>query len=167
MEQFIQEFGIDWKLMLAQLINFIVLVFLLAKFAYKPILKALDARRKKIEEGVMFSEKAKAELASIEELKANELEGARRKGMDLVKVAETAASTVRSEILVDAEAQKQKLIATGKTLLAEQKNRMEKGVYDQAVALVEDALGKVLGKTQFKAEEQALIQQAVSEIRVK
>ncbi len=153
--------------MLAQLINFIVLVFLLAKFAYKPILKALDARRKKIEEGVMFSEKAKAELASIEELKANELEGARRKGMDLVKVAETAASTVRSEILVDAEAQKQKLIATGKTLLAEQKNRMEKGVYDQAVALVEDALGKVLGKTQFKAEEQALIQQAVSEIRVK
>ena len=52
----------------------------------------------------MFSEKG-AELASTE-LKANEPR-VRRKGMDLVKVAETAASTVRSEILVDAEAQKQ------------------------------------------------------------
>jgi F0F1-type ATP synthase membrane subunit b/b' len=84
-----------------------------------------------------------------------------------VKQAETAATKVRDEIVASGEVDKEKLLATGKALLAEQRNRMEKGVYEQAVGLVEIALGKVLGKTEFKNEERQLIAQTVSEIRVK
>ncbi len=167
METFVEKFGIDWKLMLAQLINFAVVFFLLRAFAYKPILKLLDARRKRIEEGLAFADKSKAELASIEELKAAEMRTAQAKAMAMVKEAEGTAGKVRDGIVASGEEEKQKLIATGKALLAEQKNRMEKGVYEQAVSLVEVALGKVLGKATFKTEERELIAQTVSEIKLK
>jgi F-type H+-transporting ATPase subunit b len=167
MEQFAHQFGIDWKIMLAQLINFAVVFFVLKKFAYKPILNLLDARKKKIEDGLTFAEKAKNELASIEVIKGEEIVKAQKQGMEIVKASEVSAAKVRDEIVAGGEVEKQKLVATGKALVAEQKNRMEKDVYAQAVSLVETALGKVLGKSEFKSEEKQLISQAVSEISVK
>ncbi len=167
MEQFATQFGIDWKQMVAQLINFGVVFFVLRAFAYKPILKLLDDRKKKIEDGLSFAEKAKAELASIEVIKTEEVTKAKMQGLEIVKASEVSAGKVRDEIVAGGEAEKQKLLATGKALLLEQKNRMEKGVYEQAVSLVEVALGKVLAKKDFKAEERELIAQTVSEISVK
>ncbi len=167
MQTFIQKFGIDWKLMIAQLINFGIVFFILRAFAYKPILKLLDERKKKIEDGLGFAEKSKSEFASIETLKAEEVTKAQKQGMEIVKSAEVTAGKVRDQIVAGGEEEKSKLIATGKALLAEQKGRMEKGVYEQAVTLVEAALGKVLGKTSFKNEERDLIAQTVSEIKVK
>jgi F-type H+-transporting ATPase subunit b len=167
MEQFAHQFGIDWKIMLAQLINFAVVFFVLKKFAYKPILNLLDARKKKIEDGLTFAEKAKNELASIEVIKGEEIVKAQKQGMEIVKASEVSATKVRDEIVAGGEVEKQKLVATGKALIAEQKNRMEKDVYAQAVSLVETALGKVLGKAEFKNEEKQIISQAVSEISVK
>jgi F-type H+-transporting ATPase subunit b len=127
----------------------------------------LDERRKKIEDGLSFAEKAKHELATIETLKADEMTKAQKKGVEMVKEAEVSAGKVRDEIVAGGETEKQKLIATGKALLVEQKNRMEKGVYEQAVALVETALGKVLDKKEFKSEEKDLIAQTVSQIKLK
>jgi F-type H+-transporting ATPase subunit b len=167
MEQFVHQFGIDWKMMLAQLINFAIVFFVLKKFAYKPILNLLDARKKKIEDGLAFAEKAKSELASIEVIKTEEIAKAQKQGVEIVKASEVSATKVRDEIVAGGEVEKQKLVATGKALISEQKSRMEKGVYEQAVSLVEVALGKVLSKKEFKAEDQAIIAQAVAEISVK
>lgn len=167
MEQFATQFGIDWKLMIAQLINFAVILFVLRAFVYKPILKLLDERKKRIEDGLTFAEKAKSELAGIEILKTEELNKAQKQGVEIVKLAETSAGKVRDEIIAGGEIEKQKLIATGKALLAEQKNRMEKGVYEHAVSIVEIAMGKVLGKATFKNEERELITQTVGQIKVK
>lgn len=167
MEQFADKFGIDWKLMIAQLINFGIIFFVLRAFVYKPVLKLLDERRKKIEDGLTFAEKAKSELASIETLKADEVKKAQQHGVALVKEAELAAGKVRDQIVASGELEKEKLVTTGKALLLEQKNRMEKGVYEQAVSLVEVALGKVLGKKEFKGEERELITQTVNQINVR
>lgn len=166
MEQFVHQFGIDWKLLIAQLINFAIIFFVLRAFVYKPILKVLDKRRAKIEEGLAFAEKSKHELSSIEQLKAEEMTKAQKKGMEMVKEAEAAATKVREDIVRSGEAEKEKLMTTGKALIAEQKVRMEKGVYEQAVALVELSLGKVLGKAKFEREEQQLIEQTIKEIKV-
>jgi len=166
METFIEKFGIDWRLMAAQLVNFGIVLFVLRAFVYKPILKLLDDRRKKIEDGLNFAEKAKSELASIDTLKSDELVKAQKQGMEIVKGAEVSAGKVRDEIVAGGEVEKQKLVATGKALLAEQKSRMEKSVYEQAVSLVEVALGKVLEKKEFKAEEKDLISRTISEIKV-
>lgn len=72
MEQIITVFGIDWKLMLAQAVNFAVVLFVLERFLYRPVLKMIDERRKKIEQGVKDAEFASHELQKAE-TKAHEI----------------------------------------------------------------------------------------------
>jgi F0F1-type ATP synthase membrane subunit b/b' len=77
---FIEQFGIDWKLFLSQLINFVLILIILKFFVYNPVLKTLKERNKKIKEGLddlkdetkeKFS-KTKEELKdTVEELLSN------------------------------------------------------------------------------------------------
>src|SRR6202045_2145128 len=59
-------FGWNWQLFLSQVISFCIVVFLLNRYAYKPILAVLEERRRKIEEGQINAEKIKQELAEAE-----------------------------------------------------------------------------------------------------
>lgn len=166
MSSFVREFGINWKLLIAQLINFSILVFILAKFVYKPILRALDARRKKIEEGVAFSEKAKEELGKVEVLKAGEMKKAELAAVAVVKQAETSALRVKEGILVEAEQEKEKVILSGKKVLGEEQAKLEKGFYLEAAGIIKEALTKIVGSGQFGKEEDTLIQKTLEEVKM-
>lgn len=58
----LDSLGIDWKLFIAQVINFIVLLLVLWKFLYGPIVSMLSDRKKKIEQGLKDNEEARAKL---------------------------------------------------------------------------------------------------------
>jgi len=61
-----RQFGVDWPHFLAQCISFSIVLFLLHRFAYKPILQILEERRQRIKEGLENAERIKAELAKTE-----------------------------------------------------------------------------------------------------
>src|ERR1700731_832820 len=61
-----ETFGWNPWLFLSQVISFVIVAFLLRRFAYKPILAVLEERRRKIEEGQLNAEKIKKELAEAE-----------------------------------------------------------------------------------------------------
>ena len=69
MAELIQNFGLDWRLLLAQAVNFFILLFLLKRFAYGPILNALKTRKTKIEEGIRFGKEAEKRLGEIDILR--------------------------------------------------------------------------------------------------
>ena len=58
--------GIQWPKLIAQLINFSIVLFVLWKFAFKPIFGMLDARKNKIAEGLTNADNIKAQLAQTE-----------------------------------------------------------------------------------------------------
>ena len=66
MEQLFEAFGIDWKLLLAQAVNFGVLFVALTYFLYKPVLKTLDERKQKVAKGVTDAEAAEKMLAEAD-----------------------------------------------------------------------------------------------------
>ncbi len=167
MEKFIHEFGINWKLLVAQIINFAVVVFVLAKFVYKPMVKMLDQRTKKIEDGISFADKAKKELDRVEVLKHEELKKAEAQGQQIVNAAEKDAKKVADDITKGAEREKERIVATGITILKEQKAQMESSFYQQAAGVVKEALGKVLAKGDFDKAEATLINEALNEVKVK
>jgi len=120
MEEIIHTFGIDWRLLIIQSLNFALLVFLLWVFLYKPVLRLIDARRAKIAEGVTAAEEAHAARESIEQSKDSILANATVKGEGLVREAREHAlgeakgiiegAHVRSEgILSDAQLQAEEL----------------------------------------------------------
>ena len=66
MDQTLHSLGIYWPKLLAQTINFGIVLFVLWRFAYRPVLTMLEQRRQKIAESITNAEKIKAELARTE-----------------------------------------------------------------------------------------------------
>ena len=66
MNELLTTFGINWKLLLAQGFNFAVVLLVLWKFLYQPVLKMLDERRAAIEKGVKDAAAASEKLANAD-----------------------------------------------------------------------------------------------------
>ena len=118
-------FGVNWKLLLVQALNFGALLAVLSYLLYKPILRIIDERQAKVAEGVRVAEEAvkklegaKGESAQIvghaareaEKLLANARESAQVKGSELLKTAEIRAESILKDATGRAEeAQRQAL----------------------------------------------------------
>lgn len=165
MSELIKHFGIDWKLLLAQAVNFFILLFLLKKFAYGPILKILRKRREEIEGGLKASKEAKERLARAEELKEETLQKARGEALAIVAQAEKIAKVKQEEIVQEANKKVETIVADAKNVIAEEKAKMGDEVYQNAQELVKLGLEKVLGRMPIKERDEILIQEALRELK--
>ena len=132
MSQLFATFGINWKLLLIQGINFGVLLAALSYFLYRPLMKLIDERRERIAEGVRAAEAAAQRLSTAKEEGdkiigdgAREAEGlvaaarknAEEKGSEIVKGAETRADALMKDATARAEEQqRQALLASEKEI---------------------------------------------------
>src|SRR3989344_1626514 len=92
MEEIIKAFGIDWRLLTIQLINFGLLMFLLYRFLYKPILKLLDERKNKIAKGVHDAEAAERTLGEIERERSVKIVQAEKEADTLIEHARSESA---------------------------------------------------------------------------
>ena len=97
-------FGIDWRLLLIDSINFGVLVLALWYFLYAPLTKVLETRRQKVAQGVHDAEAAQIKLREIEEAKSGILADAGEEADALLKKARIAAQEKERTMLAAAEA---------------------------------------------------------------
>jgi len=133
MGQFLTAFGIDWRLLLINVVNFCILLFGLYYFLYGPLLRVLEERRKKVMQGVEDSEAATARLKEIESTKASMLakagkeaddvllnarQNATEKGREMLAQSEAAAQSLLSEAEAQAKAMKQEAIEESKAEVA-------------------------------------------------
>ena len=121
------KLGIEWRMLLAQLINFSIVFFLLWRFAYKPIFAILEARRQKIAESLANAEKIKAELARTEAERKRILAQAGDVANQMIEEGRKAAARVR-------EAETQKAIAVAEQIMAKAR---EAAAQDHAQMLAE------------------------------
>jgi F-type H+-transporting ATPase subunit b len=123
MEQVLDVFGIDWKLLLINAANFGVLLAALTYFLYKPMLRMLDARRNKIAEGVRAAEKAEAELKEFEANRGDMLAKAGREADSIVSEARAAGTEKQKEITAQAEGSAARTIAEAEAQAKDLKER--------------------------------------------
>lgn len=121
--EIIQEFGIDWPLLVAQIINFLIILYVLKRFAYKPILAVLQNRQKTIRKGLKDADEAQRLLE-----KATERE---------------------KEILRKAQAEAKKLLAETKEQSAAMMQRSEESTRKEADRI----LGEAREQISFEARE--------------
>ncbi len=114
----LQTLGIQWPKLIAQVINFGIVLFVLWKWAYKPVLQMLELRREKIAESVANAEQVKQELASAQ-AKAHELlTEANSHGNKLIEEARISAAKVL-------EMETQKAIATANDIITKARQASE------------------------------------------
>ena len=120
MSELFSAFGIEWKLLLAQAVNFGIVLVALTYFLYKPILRILEERRTKIEHGVKAAEEAERAAKANREARESIVTAAQKEAESIVMRAADEGKRVREEtvksgqaraegILRDAEAQAEEL----------------------------------------------------------
>ena len=111
MDQLFATFGIDWKLLLAQVVNFGVLFAALTWFLYKPVMKTRDERRAKIAKGIEDAEIASAKAAAADENAAIVVKEASTQAEGIVSSARDLAGTEKARITKEAEARAAQIAA--------------------------------------------------------
>ena len=92
-----QGLGIDWNKLIAQMISFGILLYVLWRFAYKPVLDILEKRRDKVEESLKNAEKIKHEVERIEEQRITRKRNSRDRRHDTRSRVRVVASKPQSD----------------------------------------------------------------------
>ena len=114
MSELFSNLGIDWRLLLAQGINFLLVLYLLNRFVFKSIIRYLEERRKKIEEGLELTEKANREIQRIDEARHRELEKARTEAEKVLADARSSAIAKGKTALLLARQEAEKIFLKAK-----------------------------------------------------
>lgn len=97
MGQAVDALGLNLPQLLAQIVNFFLLLVILRLTLYKPILRMLDERKQRISEGLNAAELARAEAAQAQANIQDQLDAARREGQDMVANAQNIATRIQAE----------------------------------------------------------------------
>lgn len=124
MLELIHKLGIDWELLIAQIINFAVLFFVLRKFLYKPILGMLEKRRIKIENSLKNAERIEKEFTEIKKQREKILASAMKKSDEILKEARGLGEQRKMEILEQAKKEIEKMINDAKILIEKEKAKL-------------------------------------------
>lgn len=123
MSELLENLEIKWQLLLAQAINFFILLFLLKKFLYKPMLKFLRERKEAIEEGLRKSELAEQKFQKMRGVQAKELAKTRTEAQKIIDEAKKRGEKAKSETLTEGRAQADALFAKAEKDIEQLKNQ--------------------------------------------
>jgi F-type H+-transporting ATPase subunit b len=158
------QFGIDGKLILAQAINFIIVAFLLWRFAFKPVMATLDERQRKIAEGLQFAEESKTQLAETEKRQAEVLREANNKAQDILHEARDNATQFEEKMKAETAVQIEEMRNRADEANELERQKMLSDVRQEIARLVVLTSGKVLQRELGDDEKARLDKAAASEI---
>ena len=140
------DFGISLPLLLAQIVNFSIVAFLLWRFAFKPVMATIDERKRQIDAGLRYTEEMKAKLAAAEQTTAAQLKEAQLKGQQLVAEAQKAAKEFSDKQQKEAAERANDLVAKARAAIELEKQKMLGEARTEISRLVVDTTQRVLAK---------------------
>jgi F-type H+-transporting ATPase subunit b len=166
MEKLLSEFSLG--LFFWQLLLFVALLLLLKKFAWKPILEAVNERETSIKDSLSAAEKARDEMQAVQADNKRILKEARAERDALLSEAKTASIQMINQAKEDAKAEADKITAQAQEMIQNEKKAAVNDLKGQVAQLSIEIAEKVL-KTELKdkATQEKLVKQLVDEIAVK
>ncbi len=140
-----------------QILNFLILLFILAKFAYKPLMKVLDERRARVANDLETAEKTRVEAEALKEQYSKQLAEARTEATAIIDKANKAGQKVHDDYVAQAQAEKDQMMAAAKQNIANEKDQAMTDVRAQVIALATEIAGKVVDQKLNSAADQELV----------
>lgn len=147
MESILDAFGIDWKMLLAQLVNYGILIAALTWLLYRPVLRMLDERREKIAQGVRDAERAAEAAANADVAAAAVVRTAETEAESIVTSARDMATNEKTRIVKEAEARAEQVAKDAEARAAETALRAQRESEKEVARLAVLAAEKVLRET--------------------
>ncbi len=159
-----KQFGVDWPHLIAQIVSFGIVAFLLQRFAYKPVLAILEERRQRIAESQANAEKIKAELARAEAQRQEVLAQANSQAVKLIEEARAAAARVQETETQKAIAAAEQIISKARDAAAADHARMLAELKREVGRLVVQTTATVTGKILTPEDQRRLAEETAKQV---
>jgi len=157
--------GINWKLFLAQLVNFGIVLFVFWRWIVKPLGTTLTKRQERIEEGLKNAELTEAEKKKFEEWKIAEMKKVRNEADHILRTTTDTANKIKQETIVEAQHQANKVLDQAKANIESEKNQMLKEVKQEIATLVVTASEKILRQKLDEKKDRELINESLKGVK--
>ena len=159
-----ETFGWNAWLFFSQIISFLIVAFLLQKFAYKPILTVLEERRKRIADGLANAEKIKQQLAESEQRYQEILTKANTEAQKMIDDARASAAAVKEKETQKAIGEAEQILTKAREAAALEHTKMLTELKREVGRLVIGTTAKVTGKVLNADDQKRLSEEAAREV---
>lgn len=162
--EILNQFGINPILLAAQIVNFALLLFILKRFLYKPILKVLEERKVKIEESLKNAQEIEKRLLETEESREKILAKAASEADKLLDSARRELEAMKEEMRQDAQKQAELIIKRGEEAARAETTRMEQMVMGKMAEIMAVGMEKVTGKILNQKDQKEIIEREIKNL---
>ncbi len=157
------ELGLNLPVLIAQVVNFFLLLVLLRIFLYKPILGMLDRRAQRIREGVEATDESKERASAAEQEVARLLDASREQGQTLITQAQEAANRIQEEARSQARQEGETMLERARTEIQLERDQAIAELRGEFADLTVSAAEKVIGQSLDRQAHQRLIDEVLTE----
>lgn len=165
MEKLIHEFGINPWLLGAQVVNFLIILFVLKKFLYKPILEVLDKRKTAISQGIKNSEEAAILLEKAKESERKALKEAQLSAKKIIEEAQRQSDSIIAHAQVEARKTTEKMITDAKVTIEEEVKKTEIKLATRTSKLAIEYLEKALSGFFTPKEQNEIVKKVEKKLK--
>lgn len=160
----IDTFGIQPILLLAQIVNFLILLFLLNKFLYKPILKTLQNRQHQIAESLKNAEQIELNLQKSEDDRLKKLQKATDEAKEIIQDAKEAANQIIDEAHQKAAADITFLVEKTKAEIEAERQSLNQAIRADLSRMLTLGLEKVANISLNKANQEKVLKKVIQDL---
>jgi F-type H+-transporting ATPase subunit b len=157
----IAALGFNLPGLIAQLVNFGILLVVMRLFLYKPVLRILDERKARIEEGLNRAEQAAVQASASQDEARRVIDEARGQGRDLVATAQDAAARLRAELEERARADADQIVTRAREEIQNERDQAIEQLRREFTDLALTAAERVIGQSLDRAAHQRLIDETL------
>lgn len=155
--------GLDWRLLILQAIAFLLMLWILKKYAYPPLTKALDERQATIQESLKAAKEAETKAEKSQEEIEKMLAEARSQASDIMSTAKTEATSAIEAAEQKAKTKAQRVLDQAHEQVQQDIAAARKALRKDTIDLVALATEKVVKQKVTSSEDTKLIKRAVEE----
>ncbi len=163
MDKAVEALGLNLPQLIAQVVNFFILLAILRMVAYKPILKMLDERKQKIAEGLNAAEIARAEAASAQANIQAQLDAARKEGQEIVANAQGIATRIQTEAREQSARDREAALERARTEIQLERDRAIADLRGEFADITVRAAEKVINQSLDRQAHQRVIDETLAE----
>ena len=150
----IADLGINVPVLIANIVNFTVLLIVLRLVAWGPLMKMLDERREKIAQSLSAAERAKVRAAESERQQQEQMDTARREAQQLIGQAQDIANRIQADARTQAQADAEATLARARNEIQQERDTaiadLRKEFADLAISAAEKVINQSLDRTAHK-----------------
>lgn len=165
--EIIQNFGVNPILLGAQVLNFLLIFFLLKKFLYKPLLQTMQNRKLRIAEGLTYAKEAEERLEKIKEEEAKILKQAQTQAQKMLTDTKQQTQDMLKVAHDETRKQTEKMMAEAKAQIEEESMKAEKRLAQTVNTLALQYLQKTVGELFTEKDQQEVMEKAMKKLKQK